>query len=65
MVHGTQDQTVPPRQSQLYAAALKAAGKTYEYVELRGEGHGLSSTANARIWYDKLDAFLAKYNPSK
>ena len=64
LVHGDKDQTVPPKQSRLYAAALKAAGKTYEYVELPGETHGLSTSANAQTWYDRLDAFLAKYDPA-
>lgn len=63
LVHGTADQTVQPRQSKLYADALKAAGKTYEYYEISGEGHGFSSAGNAQFWYDRLDAFLAKYNP--
>lgn len=63
LVHGTKDQTVPPKQSSAYADALHAAGKTYEFYELPGEGHGLSNAANAQIWYDRLDAFLAKYNP--
>ena len=65
LVHGDKDQTVPPRQSQLYADALKRAGKVYEYYVLRGEGHGVSSVANAQIWYDRLDAFLSKYNPAE
>lgn len=64
LVHGDKDQRVPVKQSRLYADALKAAGKTYEYYELPGEGHGFSSAANAQTWYDKLDAFLAKYNPA-
>jgi len=64
LVHGDKDQRVPVKQSRLYAAALKDAGKTYEYYELPGEGHGLSSEPNAQTWYDRLDAFLAKYNPA-
>jgi len=64
LVHGDKDQRVPVKQSRIYADALKAAGKTYEYYELPGEGHGFSSAANAQTWYDKLDAFLAKYNPA-
>jgi len=64
LVHGDKDQTVPVRQSRAYADALKAAGKAYEYYELKGEGHGFSSEANAQIWYDRLDAFLARHNPA-
>jgi dipeptidyl aminopeptidase/acylaminoacyl peptidase len=65
LVHGDKDQTVPQKQSKRYADALKTAGKTYEYYSLPGEGHGLSTVANAQLWYDKLDAFLAKYNPAE
>ena len=64
LVHGDKDSTVPIKQSRLYADALKAAGKPYEYYSLANEGHGLSTAANAQIWYDRLDAFLAKYNPA-
>jgi len=63
VVHGDKDTTVPPKQSRLYVDALKARGLPYEYYELAGEGHGFTTTANAQIWYDRLDAFLAKYNP--
>ena len=65
LVHGEKDSTVPIKQSKLYSDALNAAGKTSEYNVLPGEGHGLSTDANGRIWYDRLDAFLAKYNPAE
>ena len=64
VVHGEKDQRVLPKQSRMYADALKAAGKTYEYVTLPGSGHGATTPAAAKIWYDRLDAFLAKYNPA-
>nr|WP_246438849.1 alpha/beta fold hydrolase [Novosphingobium piscinae] len=64
LLHGTDDQIVQPRQSRLYAEALKAAGKPYEYYEIPDEGHGYTTTQGAQLWYDKLDAFLAKYNPA-
>ena len=64
LVHGDRDQTVPVKQSRSYAEALKAAGKTYEYHELAGEGHGFSTAANAQTWYDRLDAFLKQHNPA-
>jgi dipeptidyl aminopeptidase/acylaminoacyl peptidase len=55
---------VPYRQSKLYADALAKAGKDFEFVTLKGEGHGFSSNANLKLWLDKLDAFLAKNNPA-
>ncbi|HEY0650979.1 MAG TPA: alpha/beta fold hydrolase [Phenylobacterium sp.] len=39
LIHGAEDTIVDPKQSRLMAKALKAAGKTCELVELKGEGH--------------------------
>ncbi|MEI6641827.1 MAG: S9 family peptidase [Novosphingobium sp.] len=64
LVHGDEDQRVPYKQSKLYADALAKAGKPYELVTLKGEGHGFSSDTNMQIWLDKLEAFLTKYNPA-
>jgi len=64
IVHGDDDQRVPYKQSKLYADALAKAGKAYEFITLKGEGHGFSSDANQQLWLDKLDAFLTKYNPA-
>lgn len=65
LVHGDNDQRVPYKQSKLYADALKAAGKPYEFDTLKGEGHGFSTSANMQLWLDRLDAFLGKYNPAQ
>jgi dienelactone hydrolase len=40
MMHGTEDQRVPYKQSKLFADALKLSGKPYEFYTLEGEGHG-------------------------
>ena len=64
IVHGDEDQRVPYKQSKLYADALAKSGKPYEFITLKGEGHGFSSDANLQLWLDKLDAFLTKYNPA-
>jgi dipeptidyl aminopeptidase/acylaminoacyl peptidase len=64
VMHGDKDQRVPFKQSRLFVDALKAAGKPVEFYTLAGEGHGFSSTANEQQWFDRLDAFLAKYNPA-
>ncbi len=63
VVHGEKDQRVLPKQSRLYAEALKAAGRTFEYVVLPGSGHGATTPEAAQTWFDRLDAFLARYNP--
>jgi dipeptidyl aminopeptidase/acylaminoacyl peptidase len=64
LVHGDDDQRVPYKQSKLYADALAKAGKSYEFITMKGEGHGFSSDANQQLWLDKLEAFLTKYNPA-
>ena len=64
LMHGDEDQRVPYSQSKLYADALAKSGKAYEFITLKDEGHGFSSDANLRLWLDKLDAFLTKYNPA-
>ena len=64
LMHGDEDQRVPYSQSKLYAEALAKAGKPHEFITLKDEGHGFSSDANLKLWLDKLDAFLAKYNPA-
>jgi dipeptidyl aminopeptidase/acylaminoacyl peptidase len=65
LFHGDDDQRVPYKQSRLYAEALKVAGKDVEFVTLKGEGHSFSTSANMQLWLDRLDAFLAKYNPGE
>ncbi len=64
LVHGDADQTVPYKQSKLYADALRKAGKTFEFYTYAKEGHGFSTSANLKDWLDRLDAFLGKYNPA-
>ncbi|WP_298194458.1 S9 family peptidase [Novosphingobium sp.] len=64
LVHGDDDQRVPYKQSKLMADALAKAGKDFEFITMKGEGHGFSSDANMQLWFDKLDAFLTKYNPA-
>lgn len=64
LVHGDKDQRVPYKQSKLYADALQAAHKPYEFVTLKGEGHGFSTKVSMQTWLDRLDAFLARYNPT-
>lgn len=64
VMHGDKDTRVPIKQSRLFVEALKAAGKPVDFYTLAGEGHGFSTTANEQQWFDRLDAFLAKYNPA-
>lgn len=64
VAHGDADTQVPFKQSKLYADALKAAGKTHEFVVIPDEGHGFVKAIHEQLWLDRLDAFLAKYNPA-
>lgn len=64
VVHGKEDRTVPFKQSSLYAAALEKAGKTHEFHVYNNEGHGFDNAADLKDWFDRLEAFLTKYNPA-
>jgi len=64
LAHGEDDTRVLYKQSVLYAAALKKAGKSYEFYSYKDEGHGFSSSEHLQDWLNRLEAFLAKYNPA-
>jgi dipeptidyl aminopeptidase/acylaminoacyl peptidase len=64
VMHGDADQTVPYKQSKLYADALAKAGKAHEFYTINDEGHSFSSRVNLKEWLDRIDAFLAKHNPA-
>jgi dienelactone hydrolase len=44
--------------------ALKAAGKTYEWMSFTNEEHGFAFEENRIKLYTAIDAFLRKYNPT-
>jgi dipeptidyl aminopeptidase/acylaminoacyl peptidase len=62
MVQGMDDDGVLPAQSETLYDALRQAGKTAEYVAFTGEGHGFRHTGSLRDLYERVDAFLRKYN---
>ncbi len=60
MIAGTEDTIVSPQQSRDMAKALKKAGKTYEHIELPGEGHsGWSQDNEKKVLTDAM-RFIAK-----
>jgi dipeptidyl aminopeptidase/acylaminoacyl peptidase len=60
LLHGEGDITVPIKQSELMADALKSAGKQVEFIRFPGEDHYFS-LADTRIRFLKeSEAFLAK-----
>jgi len=65
VAHGEADTTVLLKQSLQYRDALAHAGKNFEFVVYPGEGHGLYDTANFTDWLERLDRFLAKYDPAE
>ena len=61
LIHGDEDDVVTPKQSKLMANALKDAGKPYEYIQLKGEGHSGWSDDNMKLVLERATAFIAKH----
>ena len=61
LAHAKDDTVVPPDNSRMFAAALKAHGVAAEYVELPGGGHGLNHYSGPMWdeWQKKSLAWLA------
>lgn len=60
LIHGTEDAIVDPKQSRLMAKALETAGKPYEYLELKGEGHTGWSDDTLKLVLKTTCDFIAK-----
>ena len=63
LIHGKDDTVVPIEQSRLMQDAMKAAGKSVDWLELAGEDHWLSSPATRIAMLEAQIAFLEKHNP--
>lgn len=63
LLHGRDDTVVPFIQSQIFADALRAAGKPYELVVLSGEDHWLSRAETRRRMLNETVRFLELHNP--
>jgi dipeptidyl aminopeptidase/acylaminoacyl peptidase len=61
IAHGERDGRVPIEHSKKMVEALKKRGKTYQWIPLEGEGHGISEPANQKIFYQAMFDFLGKY----
>ncbi len=61
ILHGEQDPQVPPQESQQFVAALKAAGKPYDYHTYPREGHGFQEREHRQDAYERQIAFLNHY----
>jgi dipeptidyl aminopeptidase/acylaminoacyl peptidase len=63
LIHGKSDSVVPFDQYQSMEFALKKAKKPFESLVKQNEGHGFYDTKNQTEVYERMEAFLLKYNP--
>lgn len=64
LIHGKNDVTVPFKQTETMVKAMKAAGKPYEFIELDGEDHYMSTSENRLKMLQTAMAFIEKNNPA-
>jgi dipeptidyl aminopeptidase/acylaminoacyl peptidase len=63
LIHGKSDMTAPYSQFRQAESALSHSGKTFETLTKADEGHGFYREANRVEAYQRMRAFLQKYNP--
>ncbi len=61
LLHGLDDDVVPPEASEEWAAALRAHGKTFEYKTYAGEPHGFLRRETMLDVYGRMERFLDWY----
>jgi len=61
LVHGTEDYTVEPDQSEYMAKALQEAGKPYKIVMIEGTDHYFQNQAPQRQLFVSITDFLRQY----
>jgi len=61
ILHGLEDDIVPPEASEAWVEALRRAGKTYEYKTYAGEPHGFLRRTNRLDSYARIERFLDWY----
>jgi dienelactone hydrolase len=61
LVHGTDDLIVPASQSKRMQEALRKAGKEVQYIEFKGDDHGLRTDASRRDTLTAIAAFLREH----
>jgi len=64
LMHGKVDRRVPVKQSRQMADKLRAAGKTFRYVEQPLGDHFFSRQADRLQFLQELEAWLKRYNPA-
>lgn len=61
ILHGLEDDVVPPEASEEWVEALRRAGKTFEYKTYPGEPHGFLKRENQLDVWARLERFLDWY----
>lgn len=61
LMHGVDDERVPIAHAKKMRKALQKHNKDVEYFEFEDEGHGLNYAYSKVIFFEKLEAFLAKH----
>jgi dipeptidyl aminopeptidase/acylaminoacyl peptidase len=59
--HGLEDEVVPPQASEEWVAALRRAGKTFEYKTYAGEAHGFLKRSTQLDFLRRMERFLDWY----
>jgi dipeptidyl aminopeptidase/acylaminoacyl peptidase len=61
LIHGTKDERVDFQQAQTMTRALDRSNKPYEWMELKGEGHGIADEDTREEVYARILAFLDRH----
>ena len=61
LLHGLDDDVVPPEASEEWAVALREHGKIFEYKTYSGEPHGFLRRENVQDVYTRIEWFLDWY----
>jgi dipeptidyl aminopeptidase/acylaminoacyl peptidase len=61
LLHGADDDNVPPSQSATIEAILQRAGTPVERHVYEGEGHGWRKASTVADELDRINAFLTRY----
>jgi len=59
--HGLEDDVVPPQASEEWVAALRRAGKTFEYKTYADEAHSFMKRSTRLDFYERMERFLDWY----
>jgi dipeptidyl aminopeptidase/acylaminoacyl peptidase len=64
LIHGKDDSVVPIGQSREMERVLRGAGKSVEFIELKGEDHWLSRDATRKAMLAAALSFVERHNPA-